>query len=370
VHDEGQDDGQTDFLAALEHHLQTWVSDTVVERVRAIDEDLSVFAELCLSAVSAGGKRLRPRFAYWAWRLGAGDDQESGPIVQLAGSLELLHAAILVHDDVIDGSELRRGQPSVRAALAAHHRAAGWWGDSQEFGDHTALLVGDLLWSAAHDAFDDGVADLPPERRSSVLRCFRSMRSEVLSGQLLELRAQAARDLNAGTAQKILRYKTSAYTVEWPAEIGLESACSAPAVVVETLNRFARAVGQAFQLRDDLSDLFGSTLTSGKRAGDDLRAGKPTELMGAALELAAEADVQTLSRIIGDATANDADVAEVQRIVEQTGALGRVRDRIDALVTTAEEAIVDLSPVDDAVRAGLSELVAECTELSFLDAAG
>lgn len=361
------DTDQTEFLSALEDRLNTVVDNTVAEPLCAVEAGLGTFAALCHSAVQSGGKRLRPRFVYWAWRVCAPADAPPQTLIRLAAALELLHAAILVHDDVIDGSEVRRGQPSVRAALAARHRAGSGWGDARQYGDSMALLVGDLLWSAAHDTFDDAVAGLPREIARRTSRAFRSMRVEVLAGQLLELRAQAARDYDAETAEKILLYKTSAYTVERPVELGLALAGTASPATAETLREYACAVGQAFQLRDDLADLFGTTETSGKKTGDDIRAGKPTELLGASLDLAEGSDVDTLTRIVGDATADEAAIAEVQRIVLQCGAADRVRRRIADLVVIAHRAIADLSETADvSALAGLSEMLAECTELSFL----
>lgn len=360
---------QTEFLSDLEEHLHAVVRDTVAEPLRSIDEKLGTVAAHCQSAVQSGGKRLRPRFAYWAWRVGAPADAAPQPLIRLAAALELLHAAILVHDDVIDASEVRRGQPSVRAALTAGHRSDAGWGDATDFGDNMALLIGDLLWSAAHDTFDDAVAGLPAGIAQRTSRAFRTMRVEVLAGQLLELRAQAGRDYHADTAEKILRYKTSAYTVERPVELGLELAGSASPATAQTLRDYAGAVGQAFQLRDDLADLFGTTKTSGKRTGDDIRAGKPTELLGAAYELADDLDRSLLATIVGDATADQAAIAEVQTVVLQCGAADRVGRRIADLVATARRAIADLSAsADPTALAGLSDMLAECTELSFLPA--
>lgn len=355
------------FLAALEERLAVSVTDAVVEPMRVIDVHLDVVAQLGMSAVTAGGKRLRPRFAYWAWRVADESGADTGPIVRLAASLEILHAAILVHDDIVDGSELRRGQPSVRASLAGQHRDQGWSGDPVEFGDHTALLVGDLLWSAAHDEFDDAVSGLPPARQRAMSRVVRSMRVEVISGQLLELRAQAGHRYDAATASQIRRYKTSAYTVERPVELGLGLAGSASPATAQTLNDYARAVGHAFQLRDDLADLFGSTETSGKSAGDDIRSGKPTELLGMAVELATGSDARTLSGVVGDAAADPAAIAEVRRIMLGCGAADHVTRRIAELVAVADQSITNLPrSADPSPHSALRELLAECTDVSFM----
>ncbi|MGE2836801.1 polyprenyl synthetase family protein [Mycobacterium sp. SMC-4] len=363
------DTDQTTFLSALEDHLRSAVTDDVAEPLRGVDENLGGVAALCHSAVQSGGKRLRPRFAYWAWRVGSQPGAVSQALVGVAAALELLHAAILVHDDVIDSSEIRRGRPSVRAELAAAHRADGGWGDSREFGDHMALLVGDLLWSTAHDTFDAAVAELQGDA-ARLRGAFRSMRREVLAGQMLELRAQAGRDYRADTAEKILRYKTSVYTVERPMELGLLVAGGATQATAAIVHEYAAAVGQAFQLRDDLADLFGTTDSSGKQGGDDIRSGKPTELLGVTLDRAGAPEVETLTGIVGRATAGERDVARAREIVLSCGAVDHVRRHIADLVGVAERAITRLGGVtDDETRAGLAAMLAECTELSFMPAA-
>ncbi|WP_395311559.1 polyprenyl synthetase family protein [Mycobacterium sp. AMU20-3851] len=358
-----------EFLHAVERRLHACVTGAVAEQLQLIDPELDTFAQVSLSAVTAGGKRLRPRFAFGAWRLGSTDPQRIEAIVALAASLELLHAAILVHDDIIDHSDLRRGRPSARAALAGHHRDRDWWGAAQEFGDGSALLVGDLLWSAAHDEFDDMTATLAPPLRRQVARCFRSMRVEVISGQLLELRAQAARDYRPDTAAQIQRYKTGSYTVVRPVELGTILTGSPAPAVTQPLRDYAVAVGQAFQLRDDLADLFSPTESTGKQPGDDIRTGKPTELLGATLAMATAAEALSLAPIVGDAAADDDRIADTQRIALRSGAVGRTRGRIDGLVATAEQALSRLpATVDPAGRAELARLLTECTDLCFLPA--
>lgn len=359
------DDEQAAFLGAVDAALHGAVAEGISDRLTVIDQGLIPFAELALSAATVGGKRLRPRFAYWAWRSAAGDTEPTVQIVSLGAALELLHAAILVHDDIIDRSVLRRGRPSVRAGLAAGHRATGWTGSADDFGDHTALLIGDLLWGVAHDLFDTAVDGLDPGQRRLIFGAFRGMRAEVISGQLLELRAQAAGDFSTSAAEKILQYKTSVYTVERPMELGLRVGGATRSTVLE---RFARATGQAFQLRDDLSDLFAAPMNSGKRVGDDIRSAKPTELLGSALRLAGAADRATLIGIVGDPDASADEIDTVKTVFVESGAVAAITARIGVLVAEARRALAELrdDTVGAAVRSALEDLLQECTELSFM----
>lgn len=355
-----------DYLASVDTAVQAAVTAAVSVGLGAVDPGLAPFADIAQTASTTGGKRLRPRFAYWAWRLVATDSAATGQIVTVGAALELLHAAILVHDDVIDRSELRRGLPSVRAGLAAHHRARGWTGSAEDFGDHTALLIGDLLWAAAHDLIDSAASDLDRQRRRPMIEAFRAMRAEVISGQLLELCAQSGADFSAATAEKILQYKTSAYTVERPVELGLRIAGVDPSAAA-ALGRFAHATGHAFQLRDDLSDLFAPPLRSGKRIGDDIRSGKPTEMLGTALRLVSPADRTTVLDVIGRADATDEQIAGVRVIFVDCGSVAAIVERIDRLVADARRSLQELGSRDRAeVVTALQGLLAECVDLSFL----
>ena len=361
----------TGFLTAVQDRLRSVVVTEVADRLVGIDDELEPFAQVCLTAATSGGKRLRPRFAFCAWQLGAVDRSSTRAVVQLSSALELLHAAILVHDDIVDGSELRRGRPAARTVLADRHRQQRWWGDASSFGDETALIVGDLLWSAAHDEFGKATAGLDPALHHRITETFRSLRVEVLAGQLLELRAQSARDFRGGTAEKILQYKTASYTVVRPIELGLMLSGADSEDLAAPLGRYASAVGQAFQLRDDLSDLFGSVASSGKRIGDDIRTGKPTELLGTALALADDGDLTILEKTVGDLSADEHDIGEIQRIALRSGAAQRIRRRIDDLAAGADRALDELpGAADPAVVRSLRELLVECTEVSFLVAGG
>lgn len=301
--------------------------------------------------------------------IGDADPDTYAQIVTIGAALELLHAAILVHDDIIDSAPLRRGLPSVRAALADRHRARQWAGAATEFGDHAALLLGDLLWASAQDAMADGIAALPAARRAEVTAQFRAMRLEVMAGQLLELDAQAAQLLTDTAAHKIVTYKTSKYTVERPVALGLTVADAAPGARL-ALGRFAAATGRAFQLRDDLSDLYGPAGTTGKIAGGDIRAGKPTELLGTALRLATEAERRSLRDVIGDPDADRSAIEGVTKIFLDTGAVDTIGDRVVEFAAAARRALREPGAnLSTTVIDAFDDLLDECADLSFLRSA-
>ncbi|TMK64102.1 MAG: polyprenyl synthetase family protein [Actinobacteria bacterium] len=192
--------------------------------------------------VEAGGKRIRPAFCYWGYRAAGGDDGE--PIVRAAAALELFHTFALIHDDVMDESETRRGQASTYARFAGAR--AGEPG-ALRFGRSVAVLVGDLAAVLADEAFIG--SGFPPERLLPALRRYAVMREEVAAGQFLDIRGPAP----TASADRVASLKTGAYTVEGPLHIGALLAGALPELL-DALSRFARPLGLAFQLRDDLFD--------------------------------------------------------------------------------------------------------------------
>ncbi|NBQ44079.1 MAG: polyprenyl synthetase family protein, partial [Mycobacteriaceae bacterium] len=140
--------------------------------------------------VLRGGKRLRPAFAYWGYRAVTADPEDpvDDDVLRLFSALELLHACALVHDDVIDDSDTRRGMPTAHVHFAALHRHQGWRGSAEQFGRSAAILLGDLslVWA------DDIVAgtDLPGDGRTRVRRVWSDIRTEVLGGQYLDIVAE------------------------------------------------------------------------------------------------------------------------------------------------------------------------------------
>ena len=165
----------------------------------------------------AGGKRLRPAFCYWGWRGAGGED---GPEIHAAAAaLELLHASALVHDDVMDASDTRRGQPSVHRRFAARHAAGGWRGSAESFGTGTAILIGDLLLTWTDELFH--ASGLPPAALARGQPVLDAMRAEVISGQYLDLLGQAAGDGTVASALRVVRFKSAKYTIERPLHLGV-----------------------------------------------------------------------------------------------------------------------------------------------------
>jgi geranylgeranyl diphosphate synthase, type I len=332
------------IAARVEGRIKTFL-DEEVDRWSGLDADLATPLAALRDFVLGGGKRLRPAFAYWAF-VGAGGDPADPAIVDAGAALELLHTFALVHDDVIDGSNLRRAAPTIHRTFDGLHLDAGWRGEARRFGEGVAILVGDLAFVYA----DMLLADAPDEAKA----VFADMRIEVNVGQYLDLLNTARPGAGAATARRVCRYKSGKYTVERPLHLGAALAGQLPALT-EALSAFGLPLGDAFQLRDDLLGAFGEEAITGKPVGDDLREGKPTLLLTLAHDAATTAEHREVLARVGDPDLSCDDVAAIQQVLDRTGARAAVERTIDGLI---EEALAALATValDRGARAGLADL--------------
>jgi geranylgeranyl diphosphate synthase, type I len=244
----------------------------------------------------------------------------------------------------MDDSDLRRGRPAAHRQFAALHVDNGWAGPPRAFGEAAAILLGDLALIASERELADAVADLAPERRDAVRSVFDHMRTEVTVGQYLDVLTQAepwGEDPVADEqrARAVIRAKSARYSVEHPLSLGAALA-GADEDARRTCREVGLALGEAFQLRDDLLGVFGDPSSTGKPAGDDLREGKHTVLVARALQTASEADRRLLLSRLGDRALGPAEVDELRALLHRTGAVAAVEEIIAEL---AEPALEDLA---------------------------
>jgi geranylgeranyl diphosphate synthase, type I len=344
--------GRAHLVSRVDAALADFLSHRAVE-LESIGPDLRPLAEAARSLVLDGGKRLRPMFTYWGWRTTASADDDDAAIITAAASLELLHACALVHDDVMDGSATRRGRPAAHAAFAAMHRRDGFTGDAGVFGTAAAIVLGDLLLTWADAMF--AAADVGWPARA----VYDEMRQQVMAGQYLDALVQARGRFLAEDALRVIEYKTSKYTIEGPLLLGA-SAAGASDAVIASLSAYGLALGEAFQLRDDVLGVFGDPGVTGKPAGDDLREGKRTLLVALAMQRATPVQAGLLTASLGDRALDDAGVEALRAVIVSTGALNAVEDRIAVRAGEARD-VVDAAAVSAESRAVLHELAVAAT---------
>ncbi len=334
--------------------------DEQAERLAPLGDDAArLLAEARLSV--SGGKRFRAAFCYWGHRAVTpapdGQHPDEDAVIRACASLELLHASALVHDDLMDASDTRRGRPATHRQFGSDHRAAGWSGDAEQYGGAAAILLGDLLLSWADELLRR--CGLPLEQVAPALDVFDRCRSEVIAGQFLDVSVQARGRADVDTAMTVLRYKSAKYSIERPLHIGAALAGATPATMAE-LSAFGLPLGEAFQLRDDLLGVFGDPGATGKPAGDDLIEGKRTVLVALALDGAGPEDAVLLDRSLGTRL-DVAQVEELRGIIDRSGAHAQVEDVIGELATHAVAAL-ERADLDDHARDVLRELASAATD--------
>jgi geranylgeranyl diphosphate synthase type I len=296
--------------------------------------------------VLAGGKRLRPMFCYWGWRGAGGLDRSE--VVVAAAALELFHAFALIHDDIMDGSDRRRGEPSVHKVFAELHTKSMWRGDPASFGRNTALLCGDLCAAWADQMFHE--CGLPAEQIHRGYGVFAHMRTEVIAGQYLDL-VSGVGDGSVASALTVIRMKAARYTVTRPLQIGAGLAGGGPDLHA-AYTAFGDPLGDAFQLRDDVLGVFGDPALTGKSILDDLREGKPTVMMALARSGADRAQAARLRDLFGNPDLNAGGAEELRAIIVDTGALERIEQMIRVRADSAVAALAE-APIPADVREAL-----------------
>lgn len=320
--------------------------------VREIGEPVAEAVAHLRAFVMGGGKRVRPRYG-WAGFLGGGGvtrgEEDPEAVLRAVSSLELIQACALVHDDIIDASDTRRGNPTVHRAVEADHRAEGLRGDAATHGVNAAILLGDLALAWAEDMWRySGVSAAALERAAEP---WVGMRTEVIGGQLLDIMLEGRGSESKELADQVNRFKTAAYTIERPLHLGAAIA-GASAEVIDAFRGYGRDIGIAFQLRDDLLGVFGDPEVTGKPAGDDLREGKRTVLYATALELLGSAgEAEELRAGIGKAQSPE-ELDRLAQIIRDSGAEDAVEQRISELTASGLGYLEGLDPsVSDTLAA-------------------
>jgi geranylgeranyl diphosphate synthase type I len=354
----------------------------------AAGQDLLPGAE-SISGLLAGGKRLRPAFCYWGWRGAGGPDCPE--IINAAAALELLHAGALIHDDLMDASDTRRGQPSLHRQFEARHARSHWHGSPAAFGMGAAILMGDLLLCWTDEMFH--ASGLPGEALRHGRPVLDRMRTEVFAGQYLDLLGQVTGDDTLDSALRVVEFKTTKYTIERPLHLGaaLAGGCAGQAPdrgasgrydlpgagaspgasatpglaggdtgLAAAYTAYGLPLGLAFQLRDDILGVFGDPAQTGKPAGDDVREGKRTVLLAIARDRVTPGQAEVIDRYLGDPALDEAGTAEFRAAITATGALAECERMIGRQVSEAIAALED-APITGEARGALAELAVVAT---------
>lgn len=344
-----------DFRDAIQVVLDEFLDERAEQLVPLGPDAARLLAEARRSVT--GGKRFRAAFCDWGFRAVQPHVPDERALLRACASLELLHASALVHDDLMDASDTRRGRAATHRAFEAEHRGDGWTGDPEQYGAAAAILLGDLLLSWSDELLR--TCGLPLAQVAHALSVFDQCRTEVITGQFLDVSVQARGRADVEAAMTVLRYKSAKYSIERPLHIGAALA-GADAATMTQLSAFGLPLGEAFQLRDDLLGVFGDPEATGKPTGDDLVEGKRTVLIALALDALPAADAARLDASLG-AELSPAQVAVLRDLIDGSGAHQQVEEVIGHLAGRALTALAE-ARIDETARAVLRGLAASVTD--------
>lgn len=292
------------------------------------------------ATVRAGGKRLRPRFCYWAYRAAGGAD--SSPIIRAGAALELLHTFALIFDDVMDASPVRRRRPSSFTELGVPGALlSGLLG---------FVLADELLWTSGFDA----------AALAAMAERYGDMRVRAIAGQYMDLLCAQTGAADEATVRRIGALKSGSYSVAGPLAIGALAA-HADEKTLTALEAYASPLGEAFQIADDVAGVFGDTSETGKDGEGDLRQGKQTVLLYRTREMAADDDRAFVDEHVGSARLDDDAADRVRQIMSTCGALDATRELVRTLCDDALTAL-DRAAFDRESTAALRDLAFEAAQ--------
>jgi geranylgeranyl diphosphate synthase type I len=302
------------------------------------------------------GKRFRPIFALLGFVSANG--QLSDEIYSAAAALEFLQACALIHDDLMDGSDTRRGKPSIHKQFEVLNGA--------NFGSSAAILIGDMALSWNEQALHD--SGISQNAQAAVNPIHDLMRTELMAGQFLDIFEQTQNSFSIERALKIARYKSGKYSIERPLHFGAalahpDSNKEKLAVYISIYSEYGLPLGEAFQLRDDLLGVFGDPIETGKPAGDDLREGKRTALVSYAYEYG-DSNIKTLLIEKLGKELSEHEISTLRDALITSGAVAHIEDLIEKLSEIALDSIErdELNPIGKKL---LSEMVELVTKRSF-----
>jgi len=325
-----------------------------IEEARRISPHYETLWQDIQKLYSAGGKRLRSYMTLLTYETFSTRSFTS--ILPAAAAQELLHLAMLIHDDIIDRDDIRYGVKNISREYRDHYEEIiEDIDDRRHYAQSAAMLAGDLLISEAYVLITE--TDAPAPAILSAQRLLSRAMFQVIGGELLDTEA-AFRGADSADPLVIAEQKTASYSFVSPFLMGATLAEATPAQL-EILQRFGEQLGIAYQLRDDIIGVFGDEELTGKSTDSDIKEGKRTLLIEEFYKLSSEAQRTTFDALFGRHDLTDSDIAAVKSLLEESGAQQAVEDLI-AAYQVHTHALLDTLEMDEPHRAQFSALIDLC----------
>ena len=323
------------YQAQINGHLASLFNTKIAEASR-ISNHTGEIVVAAKEYTLRGGKRLRPIFCIYGYKCLSNTDIDA--IIEASISLELMQSYLLIHDDIMDEDELRRGKTTFHIICKELCESEFGTTKSLKFGESIAIVAGDLL-----EAYGEDILAKSPfnsEYVKKALAKYAEIVENVGYGQILDITAERKGGLNEDEVLMIHKLKTASYTIEGPLHIGALLA-GANEADLQILSDYGIPLGLAFQIHDDILGLFGSEEKTGKPVGSDVREGKKTLLILHALDNCTEDEKAHILNALGNEQITAEDVARVRAIVRRTGSLDYSKRLVAEMTAQAVQVIRD-----------------------------
>ena len=278
-----------------------------------------------------GGKRIRSVLIIMAYKSLGGKNENA--IIDIAASAELMQSFLLIHDDIIDDDDLRRGGPTMHRIYAEKYKGCD---NPKKFGENMAIIAGDLLASLGNEIISKSAFD--EEKKLKLLQKFNKIIKLTGYGEIIDILSGLKTNVTEQDISKMHKLKTAVYTIEGPLHMGAIAA-GASDDQLKILSEYAIPLGMAFQLKDDILGLFGSEEKLGKPADSDIKEGKKTLLILKVLENADKEQKELIGNALGNKNITKTELTKVREIIKKTGSLDYSEILAEKLVKRAKNVI-------------------------------
>jgi len=334
---------KTDYTDALNQVIDDFLARQKV-KAQVMSPDYQEIWEELERLIHAGGKRLRPRMSILAYRAFGGQDVPS--MLPAAAAQELLHVAMLIHDDIIDRDYIRYGVDNIAGSYnKLYSELVTDDAERLHYAQGAAILAGDLLLSGSYLLMAESM--VPAEKIIAIQKLLGQAVFEVVGGELLDTET-AFRGMNAVSAETVARYKTASYTFILPLLVGARLT-DLPSEDLSSVAEFGKNLGIAFQLRDDIIGVFGDEAATGKSTTGDIREGKRTYMVEQFFALATPDQKAMFKQYFGGASITNEQVDTVRKLLVASGALAATEEAVSFYESMARNALETLSIEPDCV---------------------
>ncbi len=339
------------FKGDIDREITTRLN-AVIKETKEVDPFFVDMMKYFKKIILAGGKRIRPIMMCLGYKAAGGNNYDK--IIKTSVSIELIHAFLLMHDDIIDRDDLRHGKKTVHARYRDYNKRILLNNNAEHFGQSIAIVLGDFIYSLGNQVIFE--SEFEPERIIRALNKLQSIVGMTCVGEVQDVYLEYKSEATDKEILAMYENKTAKYTFEGPLQLGAILA-GADDIFCDKLSAYAIPVGIAFQIRDDILGVFGDEKKTGKSAHSDIEEGKKTFMVNCAYKSANSNQKKILDSSLGNKDISVEGIKMFQEIIVDTGARHKVETYMQELLLQSQDALDKITLPNDVAQLlfGLTE---------------